>query len=61
MNLNSSVDRLIRRSSRNGRTISAVAFNNAGGTSGPFANSRVNVQFLTPNLSVDLPTKSVNL
>lgn len=54
MNLNSSVDRIIRRTSRNGRTISSVAF---GAT--PFTDSRVNVQFLTPNLSVDLPTKSV--
>jgi hypothetical protein len=55
MNMNSSVDRIIRRTSRRGRTISAVQFVAAN----PFTDSRVNVQFLTPNLSVDLPTKSV--
>lgn len=35
--------------------LTGIAFN----TSTPFANSRVNVQFLTPSLSIDLPPKSV--
>jgi len=34
-------------------------YNQAGSGSGAFANSRVNIQFLTPSLDVPLPPKSV--
>jgi hypothetical protein len=56
MNLQSSPSRIIRSTTRNGRTISSVAFNTTAQT---FSNSRINVQFLTPSLDVPLPPKSV--
>ena len=46
--------RLIRSTTRNGRTIAAPTY---GPT--PFSGSVVNVQFLTPSLDVPLPPKSV--
>jgi len=51
--------RVLRSTTRAGRTISAVAYNatNLGGS--PFTNSRVNVQFLTPSLDIPLPPKSI--
>lgn len=51
--------RVLRSTTRAGRTISNVAYNatNTGGS--PFTNSRVNVQFLTPSLDIPLPPKSV--
>lgn len=51
--------RVLRSTTRAGRTISNVAYNatNQGGS--PFTNSRVNVQFLTPSLDIPLPPKSV--
>ena len=56
MNLKSDVSRTIRSASAaNGRVVSAVQFN----TANPFADARVNVQFLTPSLDVPLPPKSV--
>lgn len=52
--------RLIRNNPANGVVVSgpSVAFFNANG-SGPFNQSVVNVQFLTPSLDVPLPPKSV--
>ena len=58
MNLRSDPSRTIRSTTKNGRTISAVAYNTAP-TNGAFQNSVVNVQFLTPSLDVPLPPKSV--
>ncbi len=55
MNLVSSPSRVIRHTSRAGRTLSAIEYN----TVTPFNNSRVNCQFLTPSLDVPLPPKSV--
>ena len=57
MNLLSSPSRVIRSTTRAGRTISAVNYN--AGVPSPFSNSIVNVQFLTPSLDVPLPPKSV--
>jgi hypothetical protein len=51
------ISRLIRHTSRAGRTLSAIGFNTSG--NGPFVNPRVNCQFLTPSLDVPLPPKSV--
>lgn len=56
MNLQSSPSRIIRSTSRAGRSISAVQFL-AGQPA--FQNSVVNVQFLTPNLAIELPPKSI--
>jgi hypothetical protein len=50
--------RIIRSCTRAGRTISAVGYN-PGVATGPFQDSVVNVQFLTPSLDVPLPPKSV--
>lgn len=56
----STVGRVLRSCSKL-CTVSAVAYNggvaNQGGS--PFANSRLNVQFLTPSLSIPLPAKSI--
>jgi len=54
------VGRVLRTCS-NLTTLSAVGYNaSATQNSGnPFSNSRVNVQFLTPSLSIPLPAKSV--
>lgn len=57
MNFVSSPNRIIRSTTRAGRTISNVAF--SSGVPNPFTNSIVNVQFLTPSLDVPLPPKSV--
>lgn len=57
MNLQSSPDRVIRRTSRGGRTITAVTYNTTVGQ--VFQDSKINVQFLTPSLDVPLPPKSV--
>lgn len=51
--------RVIRSTTRAGRTISAVAYNATNGGGSPFTNSRVNVQFLTPSLDIPLPPKSI--
>jgi len=58
MNLSSSPSRVIRSTTRAGRTITNVAYNTAP-AQGAFQGSRVDVQFLTPALSVPLPAKSV--
>ena len=52
--------RLVRNTTKYGRVISAasIAYNSTS-SSGPFANSRINAQFLTPSLDVPLPPKSV--
>jgi hypothetical protein len=55
MNLQSSAARIIRSTTRTGRTISGVQYFGAS----PFQRSVVNVQFLTPSLDVPLPPKSV--
>jgi hypothetical protein len=55
MNLVSSPDRIIRSTTRAGRTITATAYPSGS----VFSNSRINVQFLTPSLDVPLPPKSV--
>jgi hypothetical protein len=56
--LTSPVGRVLRNCS-NLVTISALSYNNGNQTGQPFTNSRVNVQFLTPSLSIPLPAKSV--
>lgn len=58
MNLVSSPSRIIRSTTRAGRTIDLIQFNTQP-PQGSFQNSRVNVQFLTPSLDVPLPPKSV--
>jgi hypothetical protein len=50
--------RIIRNTSKFGCSVSAIQYN-ATSSSGAFANSRVNCQFLTPSLDVPLPPKSV--
>lgn len=57
MNLVSSPARLIRQSTRAGRTLSAVAYNQK--VANKFSESVINCQFLTPSLDVPLPPKSV--
>lgn len=57
MNLQSNLSRLIRSTTRTGKTFSNCGFNQSAPN--PWALARINVQFLTPNLSVDLPPKSV--
>jgi len=58
MNMNSDVSRVVRSTTRNGRTLSQIALN-ATSIAGQFANSILNVQFFTPSLDVPLPPKSV--
>lgn len=55
-NMLSSPARVIRSTTRGGRTISGVAYN-ATGTA--FQGSRVDCMFITPSLDVPLPAKSV--
>jgi hypothetical protein len=59
MNFVSSPARLIRSTTRAGRTIDNVAYNISVAGGQVFQNSRLDVQFLTPALSVPLPAKSV--
>lgn len=56
MNLVPSPSRVIRSTTRNGRTLGTAIYNT---TAGAFSGARVDVQFLTPSLSVPLPPKSV--
>ena len=51
--------RVIRQNSVSGCALANVAYNNSTSNGSPFANSRVNVQFLTPSLDIPLPPKSV--
>lgn len=51
--------RVLRSTTAFGRTISGLSYNQSVQGSTPFRNSRVNVQFLTPSLSLPLPQKSV--
>ena len=51
--------RVIRQTSAVGCTLTNLAYNNSTSNGSPFANSRVNVQFLTPSLDIPLPPKSV--
>src|ERR1017187_6394486 len=53
-NFQASASRLIRTVSRTNRVFASIALATV-----PFTNSRVACQFLTPNLSVALPPKSV--
>ena len=57
MTLVQSPDRVIRRTTRGGRTIAGVGYNTA--VNNGFSAATLNVQFLTPSLSVPLPPKSV--
>jgi hypothetical protein len=64
MNMNSpsqtaTSGRVLRSTTRAGRTISQVAYNSSVAGGSPFTDSRVNVQFLTPSLDIPLPPKSV--
>lgn len=59
MNLVSSPARVIRQSTRQGRTMASIAYSSTVSGGQVFQNSRVNVQFLTPSLDVPLPPKSV--
>lgn len=58
MNLLPQPNRIIRHTSRAGRTLSNITYNSAASPS-PFLESVVNVQFLTPSLDVPLPSKSI--
>jgi len=58
MNLQSSPARAVRSTTRNGRTLSAAAFN-TGVAAGVFQGAQINAVFLTPSLDVPLPPKSV--
>jgi len=58
MNLLPQPNRVIRHTSRAGRTLSNIVYNSAASPS-PFLESVVNVQFLTPSLDVPLPSKSI--
>lgn len=51
------LQRVIRSTSSNGRTISNVAFVSGANISG-FVNTQLNVEFLTPSLSIPLPPVS---
>lgn len=50
--------RIVRSTSKFGCVLTPATYNNTS-SSGSFANSRVNCQFLTPSLDVPLPPKSV--
>jgi len=50
--------RIVRSTQKYGVNITGLQYN-ASSSSGSFANSRVNCQFLTPSLDVPLPPKSV--
>lgn len=54
----SGISRVVR-SAETAASIANVQFNPAGSTNGPFNNSTINVQFLTPSLDLPLPSKSV--
>jgi hypothetical protein len=58
MNLQSNISRILRCTTRTGKTFSNIGFSQAS-TAGPWARAVVNTQFLTPSLSVPLPPKSV--
>jgi len=49
----------VLRSCSNITTISALSYNNGAVGGSPFANSRLNVIFLTPPLSIPLPSMSI--
>jgi hypothetical protein len=57
MNLVSSPSRIVRSTTRAGRTLSAIAYN--ANVANKFSESVINCQFLTPSLDVPLPPKSV--
>jgi len=57
INMKASQDRVLRRTTGAGRTITAVQYNQNVNT--PFALAQVNVIFLTPSLDIPLPPKSV--
>jgi len=57
MNLQSSVARVLRTTSRTGKTFAQIQFNQSA--TQPWSLARVNCQFLTPSLDVPLPPKSV--
>ena len=50
--------RIVRSTTKFGCSLTAPTYN-ASSSSGSFANSRINCQFLTPSLDVPLPPKSV--
>jgi len=51
--------RTLRFTAAYGRTLTSAPAYNSNATQGPFSDSVVNVQFLTPSLDVPLPPKSV--
>lgn len=57
MNLVSTPNRIIRHTSRAGRSLTAIDYN--GDIPNKFSESVINCQFLTPSLDVPLPPKSV--
>lgn len=57
MNLVSSPARIVRQTTRAGRTLSSIAYN--ANVANKFSESVINCQFLTPSLDVPLPPKSV--
>jgi hypothetical protein len=59
-NLQSSIQRLLRYTTRTGRSFGpATLYTPTGGSGSPFSLARINVQFLTPSLDIPLPPKSV--
>jgi hypothetical protein len=59
MNMKSNVSRVLRQSAFYGRAVSNIALANFAATGSPFADAKVNVQFLTPSLDIPLPPKSI--
>ena len=57
MNLVPLPNRIVRSTTRAGRTLSAIAYN--ANVANKFSESVINCQFLTPSLDVPLPPKSV--
>jgi hypothetical protein len=58
-NLQSSVARMLRYTSRTGKEFSNIQLFTPTSQSSPFTLARINVQFLTPSLDIPLPPKSV--
>jgi hypothetical protein len=59
MKSGSALSRVLRSTTRGGATVSSVALANFSATGSPFADAKVNVQFLTPSLDLELPAKSI--
>jgi hypothetical protein len=59
MKSGSSLSRVLRSTVKGGATVSSVALANFSATGSPFQDAKVNVQFLTPSLDLELPAKSI--